>query len=132
MRTRYVVLIGVGAAVLFGASVVSGSIVRDGRYGTVYSVSATTDSLNTVFAAVGDRFSVVVRDNNMLGDNWWLKQKPAYADAELVHDEYVALTSSDLEGAGQRYYTFVAKTPSISDIVLVNNDFTATVHVTIR
>jgi hypothetical protein len=133
MKTRYVVLVGVGAALVLVVSAVAGPLVRDGRYGVVYQVPATRDSLNTVVANVGDRFSVAVRDNNAAGDDWWLKRKPEYAVAELVHDEYVAQTSADLTGAGRHFYTFLAKAPSTSDIVLVNmNTFTATVHLTIR
>lgn len=133
MKTRYVVLIGVGAALVVAVSAVSGPLVRDGRYGVVYQVPATEDSLHNVFANVGDRFSVVVRDNNAAGDDWWLKRKPEYAVAELLRDEYVAQTGADLTGTGRHFYTFLAKAPSVSDIVLVNRDtFTATVHVTIR
>jgi predicted secreted protein len=138
MKTRYIVLIGVGAAAAVAASFVAGPIIRNFRYGTQFPVQATKDASPEVIVKQGDKFSIVVRDNASIGDNWWLKSKPDYATAALDHDEYVSESSSDsLGGGGRRYYTFTARTPGNSQIVLVNTfqggkqTFTVTVRLTI-
>ncbi len=140
MRTRSLVLIGAGAAVVVVAAVfLTGPIVRGIRYGTVFPVLANKDATHDFTVKVGDRFSIVSRDNASIGDNWWLKSKPQYANAALEHDEYVSMSSSDsVGGGGQHYWTFIAKTASTNEIVLVNNfqagreHYTITITVTIR
>jgi predicted secreted protein len=138
MRTRYIVLIGAGAAVAVAAAFLTGPIIRSFRYGTEYPIQATKDASHDVTAKVGDKFSIVVRDNASIGDNWWLKNKPDYVNAALAHDDYVSQSSSDsMGGGGRHYYTFIAKTASTSQIILVNTfqggreRYTVTVNLTI-
>jgi inhibitor of cysteine peptidase len=136
MKTRYIVLIGVGAALVVVASLLTGPVVRSVRYGALFPVLATEDAQFSLDAKVGNRFSVVVRDNNSIGDDWWLKKKPAYATAELLYDEYVSQTSDTLD-SGAHYYTFLPKTAGTSQIALVNmyqqasSPYTVTIDLTI-
>jgi hypothetical protein len=136
MKTRYIVLVGAGAALVVIASLLTGPVVRSARYGSLFPVLATEDARYGLDAKVGKRFSVVVRDNNSIGDDWWLKKKPAYTTAELLYDEYVSQTSDTLD-SGAHYYTFLPKTPGTGQIVLVNMyqqasaPYTVTVDLTI-
>ncbi|MEV4314426.1 protease inhibitor I42 family protein [Actinocrispum sp. NPDC049592] len=139
MRTRSLVLIGAGvAAVAVAAVFLTGPIIRGIRYGTVVPVPATKDASQDLTVKVGDRFSIVSRDNASIGDSWWLKTKPQYVNAALEHDEYVSMSSSDSTGGGGRHYwTFVAKKASTNEIVLVNDfqagreQYTVTITLTI-
>jgi predicted secreted protein len=138
MRRRSIVLIGVGAAVVVAAGFLTGPIIRGFRYGSEYPVQADRDASYDITVKIGDKFSIVVRDNASIGDNWWLKTKPEYVDAALAHDDYVSQSSSDSSGGGgRRYYTFIAKSTSTSQIILVNtfqggqNRFTVTINLTI-
>jgi predicted secreted protein len=139
MRTRSLVLIGAGAAVVVVAAVfLTNPIIRGVRYGTVFPVQATKDATHDITVKVGDRFSIVVRDNASIGDSWWLKTKPQYVNAALEHDEYVSTSSSDnIGGGGRHYWTFMPKAASSNEIVLVNTfqagreHYTVTINLTI-
>jgi hypothetical protein len=139
VKTRYIVLIGVGAALAVVASLLTGPIVRDVRYGTQIELEATQDVEENIGVKVGDKVSFVVRDNSSVGDNWWLKKKPEYATAELLYDEFVSPSSAEsLLGVGRRYYTFLAKTVGAGQIVLINmfqqgtQAYTVTINLTIN
>jgi predicted secreted protein len=121
MKTRYIVLIVVGGLLAIIAVFFTGPIIRGIRYGTLFPVQANKDAHHDVSLHTGEKFTIVVRDNASIGDNWWLKDRPAYAMAGLDRDEYVSDSSSDSLGAGgRRYYTFIAKTTGTAQITLVN------------
>lgn len=135
MKTWHMVLVGAGAALVLTASAVSGPLLRDTRYGRLVPLLTSQDAEYSDTVTVGDRFTFVVRDNNSLGDNWWLKRKPDWATAALVHDEYVSDTEADTFGNGQHYYTFLAKSAGQSQIVLVNmigGSYTVTVQLIVK
>jgi predicted secreted protein len=112
MKRRHIVLFGAGAAVVVAVSLATGPVIRHFRYGRQFPVRASEDAHHQLTVGEGETFSIVVRDNASIGDNWWLKTRPEYATAALDHDEYVSESSSDSSGGGgHRYYTFTAKTP---------------------
>lgn len=116
MRARNVVL-WIGAAVVVGVVGVVGTkvVVREVGYGTEF---AETDTSITVDA--GDRFSIVVRDNASIGDDWSVRSQPDEAVVTPEGDVHVSEGGSGTGGGGKRYFTFTARKAGTGEVELFN------------
>lgn len=143
VRTRYIVLIVVAVALVVTAILVTGSIGRGGgvKYGTRFPVDGTRDSTQEITVDQGDTFSLVVRDNASIGDNWTLESPtmPGKPDDVVAFDQEKYESGSDgVGGGGQRYYTFTAQRAGTARITLANRfrggqqTYTATINAAVR
>jgi predicted secreted protein len=149
MRARKVVLWAGAAAVVVVAGVVGTNlVVHRVSYGAEFTESKTgAESRTAITVDKGDRFSIVVRDNASIGDDWSLRDQPDQAVATLDGDEYTSDTAWFSEPAagsgGKRYFTFTAQGSGSTSIVLLNcfrcgsaqeskDSYAATFEVTVR